>query len=192
MRLEHEGSDYPGFVDNDARREYDQILLAAYGRGPIPKPFDRHHPLPTSLGGTKARGFVTITLTPSEHFRAHQLLIDFTEGEDRQKMRRALWRIATGKNGKRLSAEQYEIARQANSAALSEWQLGRTLSAEHRAHIGDANRGKKHSPEQNAAKSARQRGRKTTPEASLSLIFGNRLGAGSKQRVMNIAETIAC
>jgi hypothetical protein len=30
--LRHEGSDYPGFIDNDSRRDYEAILLAAYER----------------------------------------------------------------------------------------------------------------------------------------------------------------
>ncbi len=134
----HEGSDYTGFIDNDARREYEDILLSAYERtSPLSSSYrptenstvqedleniaefsdddgyvERHHPLPVSLGGTKKRGWVTVKLSFQAHFRVHQLLIDFTAGEDRRKMHYAFWRTAS-KNGERLTAEQYAAAKQA-------------------------------------------------------------------------------
>jgi hypothetical protein len=81
--LEHEGSNYPGFIDNEARDEYEAILLSAYERSsPLSSTsrptedstvqedlenivefsddFDyveRHHPLPRALVGTDGNCF---------------------------------------------------------------------------------------------------------------------------------------
>lgn len=238
-----EGDDYIGFVQNKYMRWYSAILRRAYERGPIPKPFDRHHPWPRSIpGGTKEFGFVTIKLTPRKHFDTHWLLTKFTEGDDLYKMQATLG-IMCGKNGKKLKPCQVAAAMKAARE--------RKVSDVTRKKISDANRGRtygpfstdrlachrgwKHSPEQNAAKGARLRGKplsakhratlrgkKRTPEWcaaqsarlrgktlslehrealsighrckpwSLSMTFGRRLGPGSMQRVMNIAETVAC
>jgi hypothetical protein len=187
--LRHEGSDYPGFIDNDSRRDYEAILLAAYERS-SPLEFylsqtetstveedleniaefaddidyvERHHPLPKSLGGTKKISWQCLKLTFQEHFRVHQLLPEFTDGEDRRRMLHAFWRTATGKNGDRLTAEQYETAKRALREA--------GFSDETRAKISAANMGKSrpHSPETKLKMSATRLGRKHSPEHSAKI-----------------------
>jgi NUMOD3 motif len=188
MPLCHEGSDYPGFMNNEARREYEQILLRAHERfSPLSSNYrptanstveadleniaefadddrytEQHHPLPQSLGGTKdgrSYRFVTINLTAQEHFRVHQLLPEFTVGEDRRKMQHALACMimkSDAHKGRIFTSEQYAIARQAAREA--------GVSPEHRAKLSAANRGKTLSLEHRAAISAYQRGRSLTPE----------------------------
>jgi hypothetical protein len=162
MRLEHEGSDYIGFGHNDARREYEEILLAAYERSsPLSSSYratenstvqkdleniaefdddvgyvERHHILPVSLGGTKKIGWVTIKLSAQEHFRCHQLLPEFTVGEDHRKMFHALGCMMMQGGKKRiLTPEQYEIVKRANKEA--------GVSDATRKKISDARRGKR-------------------------------------------------
>ena len=204
MTLCHEGSDYAGFINNEARREYDQILLSAYewtsplraGYRPTENStveddleniaeysdddlgyVEQHHPLPKSLGGTdkcrRAYQFVTVQLTFQEHFRVHQLLIDFTEGDDRWKMLYALSQMRRGKARKKiLTPEQYAIARQANREAghtaearekISAAHRGKTLTPEHRAKMSSSHRGKPKTPAHRAALSAALVGRTYTP-----------------------------
>jgi NUMOD3 motif len=186
MRLCHEGSDYAGFIDNDAHVEYEEILLDAYERtSPLNSSYrptenssveedleniaeysdndahvERHHPLPVSLGGTKKHGFVTIKLTFQEHFRVHQLLPEFTVGEDRRKMQHAL--AAMLMNGQILTSEQYAIARQANIDA--------GVSDETRKKISAAGRARPRlTAEQCEAISIRMRGRTFTTETKAKI-----------------------
>lgn len=153
-----EGDDYPGFIRNKYFRWYAAILLKAYERGPIPKPFARHHPWPRSIpGGTKRFGFVTITLTPREHVDAHWLLTKFTSGRDLYKMQVTMERMCTGKNGKKLKPCQVAAAMKAAKEKRHPAETKRKISA---ARLLEG----RYSPERCSAIAAGQRGRKHTPE----------------------------
>ncbi len=173
--LAFEGDDYVGFIRNKYFGWYHDILLKAYERGPIPKPFDRHHPWPRSIpGGTKEFGFVTIKLTPREHVDVHWLLTKFTTGRDRYKMQVTMERMCTGKNGEKLKpcqvAAAMKAAREKRHPAETRRKIsvaltGKTLSPEHCAKIVAANRGRKHTPETRARMCASRRKRSSiSPE----------------------------
>jgi hypothetical protein len=111
-------------------------------------------------------------LTFQEHFRVHQLLPEFTTGEDRRKMLDALSSMMMArKNERLLTPEQYEIARRAHievgvsdetRAKLRVANIGRIngpLSAEHRAKLRAAFLGKKRSAEAIEKSNAGNRGK---------------------------------
>jgi hypothetical protein len=53
---------------------------------------EKHHIIPKSFGGSNKKEN-TVYLTAKDHFRCHQLLINFTKGADNGKMWNALWRM---------------------------------------------------------------------------------------------------
>lgn len=83
---------------------------------------ETHHILPKSLGGTDDTDNL-VDLTPKEHYIAHRLLVKITEGEDRQKMAFALWRMTN--KGEATNAHAYEKVRKEYREALSEYRTGK-------------------------------------------------------------------
>jgi hypothetical protein len=95
------------------RKWYLGLVQRALGRPRIVgEYYERHHILPRALGGTNQKENIAV-LTFREHFLAHWLLASFTDGEDRRKMRAALFCLIQV-NGKRCwVAWQLAVAREA-------------------------------------------------------------------------------
>jgi len=76
---------------------------------------EKHHIIPKSFGGSNKKEN-TVYLTAKDHFRCHQLLINFTKGADNGKMWNALWRMMNKQSHNQLrnynfTKKDYEIAR---------------------------------------------------------------------------------
>lgn len=81
--------------------------------------YEKHHIWPKSLGGPNKKWNI-VSLTAREHFIAHWLLYKITDGKDKIKMGCAFFRMCWGsKTGKRVSAMEYEIARNILSKSIS-------------------------------------------------------------------------
>lgn len=103
------------FLDNKYAKWYWE-LIEKRSRDPAAFSFEKHHPIPKSMGGTK-----TVKLTPREHFIAHLLLTKMTSGKALRQMRWAMHRLAYSKNqSERLSSIQYEMVRKIHIQNLKE------------------------------------------------------------------------
>jgi len=127
---------------------------------------ERHHIIPRSMKGKNNESNI-VKLTYRKHFLAHWLLTKCTEGENKRKMFRALYRMTHDRYGNRIiSSWQYAIARKACAIAMSMSQKGKPKSqaqkekqrlsmtgrigvdsAETREKKARAWRGRKHKPE---------------------------------------------
>jgi hypothetical protein len=143
-------------LSNKYSKWYSNIISRAKTRD-IAGYTERHHVIPASLGGTRAKDNLVL-LTVKEHFVCHRLLARFTEGDDRAKMLRAIWSMSRAniKMKRQLSSRQFEIARKACAEAASLYRhteeskkkisvahLGRTRSAEHKKNTGLSSKGRK-------------------------------------------------
>jgi hypothetical protein len=104
------------FTENKYKRWYFSIIdrSISEGRKYDSSLHEKHHIIPTSLGGTNDPKNIT-TLTFREHFLCHILLTKFTISNDKTKMHCAL-RMMMNKsklNHRVLSQKQYEMARSA-------------------------------------------------------------------------------
>jgi hypothetical protein len=105
-------------TENKYSRWYDALMEKARQRVGLPKPYEKHHVWPISLGG--ARKSETVRLTFREHFLAHWLLTKFTVGEGQCKMLCALAIMGNFTYGKRPPPSwMYAIAKRACSQAQS-------------------------------------------------------------------------
>lgn len=84
-------------------------------------------------------------LTTREHFICHILLVRFCEPEFRKSLQYALGMMRS--RGKIVSSRSYEFAREQHRQAISQDRLGKTHSAETKAKISAAHKGKKRSQE---------------------------------------------
>lgn len=80
------------FIKNKYYRWYYQIVDKARKRGVPNDYYERHHIVPTSLGGTDSE-FNIVKLTYREHILVHWLLTKMTVGKDQTKMIWALWNM---------------------------------------------------------------------------------------------------
>lgn len=94
-----------------------QALVRKKGMG---QPFERHHILPKSLGGTNEKSNLVL-LTPREHFLAHLLLVRFTQGREKARMAYALQLMTANNPNQRryFTSHHYEVAKKAVHAACS-------------------------------------------------------------------------
>lgn len=135
---------------------YCNIILNALERNRIvDEPTDRHHILPKSfnLGGEKDKQNLVL-LTLREHFICHRLLIEMFDGDKKQKMIYALWRMVGSKKLKMSSREYSNIrsifikskigvcASQATKDKMSRSRKGKTKTKEHRLSLSIAKTGK--------------------------------------------------
>jgi hypothetical protein len=167
---------YDVFIDNKYRRCYVRIIDRARARTNHTQYVERHHIMPRSLGGADD-AVNLVSLTYREHFLAHWLLTKFTEGENRLRMKRALWAMSWNSktHERRITGWRFDVAKKAIrdlGQLVGMMGRGKPKSEEHRRKISDALRGKKKSeahraklrmhspsPEQRAALSIRMRGR---------------------------------
>jgi hypothetical protein len=98
-------------LDNKYSRWYYAIISKAQAEGRVKSGskvhYDRHHIIPTSLGGSNERSN-KVWLTSREHFICHILLMKCTEGKAKMSMACAWNRMATSK---RYGSKQYEFLR---------------------------------------------------------------------------------
>lgn len=99
----------------DYAKIYDQLIIKAVNRPRLDGYVERHHILPTSLGGTNDDNN-KVFLSAREHFIAHALLVKkYKQLGDRhsyEKMIYAFWFLSKTKGGERcVTGMQYEQAR---------------------------------------------------------------------------------
>jgi hypothetical protein len=148
--------------------------------------YDRHHIVPTSLGGSNDISN-KVWLTPKEHFICHTLLVKCTTGKDKMRMACAWHRMATAK---RYTSKQYEVLRKQHALIMSGENnpfFGKSHSEETKEKIRKANTGKSYnvgayrSPEQRAKISKSLKGRK---RPDLSIAFkGKKLSDKTKRKI---------
>jgi hypothetical protein len=101
------------FVNSEAVTEYYSLISLAKSRT-TPSVFERHHVIPKSLGGSNSAENL-VNLSPKEHLRAHELLVDMTEGAAKSKMIYAHWMMATVSNEHQhrelLTPDKFEAAK---------------------------------------------------------------------------------
>ena len=86
------------FIDNKYTRTYYKIIARAQGR--VNHCYtEKHHIIPKSLGGSNSKSNL-VALTAKEHFLCHRLLVKMTEGDNKVKMRRAIWAMSTARGGR--------------------------------------------------------------------------------------------
>jgi hypothetical protein len=100
---------------------------------------EKHHILPICFGGKKV-----VFLTCREHYIAHLLLTKCYTGKQKAKMVHALFRMAMGRQGKKLniSARQYEYIRKIYCEARRVLRLGTTQTQKTKDKISLSNKGK--------------------------------------------------
>lgn len=101
------------FINNKYTKWYNSLINKAKNRN-INSYTEKHHIIPSSLGGTNDMGNL-VKLTPREHFVCHLLLTKMTTGNDRYKMIYALHMIsnirAIGDGRYTPSSKLYEISK---------------------------------------------------------------------------------
>lgn len=127
-------------VDNKYFLCYAQLIERAKKRARVDSDYiEKHHYLPSSLGGTRDH---LVSLTPREHFICHRLLEKFTLGKDHQKMSYALWRMTNlHKNEYTVSSRVYEYIRNKHANFLSVYMSGEN-NPNYRAIFSDEHKGK--------------------------------------------------
>lgn len=119
-------SAYYGIID----KARSQVRRKGSGR------FDRHHIVPTALGGPDTRSN-TVLLTLREHYVCHLLLLRMTSGLARSKMAYAFFRFSPKGSGVRCSRGYERFARAASAALQGPGNtfFGRKHSAKSRQQI---------------------------------------------------------
>ena len=131
------------FSDSKYTRWYYLLVEKAKFRNNLSKPFDRHHVIPKSLGGSNKKENL-IKLTPREHYVAHLLLFKITSGKNRSKMAFALFRFSPRGSNRYGNSRTYERFRKEVSSVMAGKNnpfYGRTLTEEHRRKISGKNSG---------------------------------------------------
>jgi hypothetical protein len=96
---------------------------------------ERHHVIPRCLGGTDDKSNL-VELTAREHFIVHKLLVEIYP--DVHKLVYAYWMMCNNQGSKKMSrnykvsSRNYEYARKLFSETSSKYQLGKTLTDDHK------------------------------------------------------------
>ena len=118
---------YDEFIDN---------ILKTRGRfACVDKYYERHHIVPKCCGGNNCEGNL-IDLFAEEHYIAHKLLA--LENPDNDKLQYAWWQMCHCKKDDReytVSAEDYALAKEVHSAAISKQGVKRWANPEIRARL---------------------------------------------------------
>jgi len=123
---------------------YNEIISKSKIRE-IPTHYESHHIVPKCLGGSNTKSNIA-KLTLREHFICHLLLTKMYQGEQRQKMFFAFYRLSN--RYKQKNSRFYEIAKKQVRYSLSKIHSGKTISEKHKQAIREKCRGmvgKKHS-----------------------------------------------
>jgi NUMOD3 motif len=127
---------------------YDALIAKARSREPLTGYRERHHVIPSCLGGSDAKSNL-VTLTYREHFLAHWLLTKFTTGDVRKKMLHAMAATGGPRAGRVVASWQCKKARRARAEVMSvvmvgnKYALGRKHTAAAREKMSAAQVGNK-------------------------------------------------
>lgn len=137
------------------RRVYSSIIESAKRKNRAKhcgEYFEKHHISPRSLGGDNSIEN-TVLLTAREHFLAHWLLWKIEQGANKDKMAYAFFKMCRKSEYKssrpRVTGYKYEIARKANSEAMRNLHLNKSVSLETRKKMSEAKKGEKTSGNKN-------------------------------------------
>ena len=114
---------------------------------------EKHHIIPKSLGGTNDKENI-VRLTAREHFIIHKLLCEIHP--DDKKLHYALWRMMNPQS--KVHGRSYNIG-------SKEYTRRRELQREYTRKVGLSNKGRKHSAETKAKRSAALKGREKAPRS---------------------------
>ena len=154
------------FTQNKYKQWYDSIITSANSRTCTLTYSEKHHIVPISLGGSNNVDNL-VTLSAREHFICHVLLTKFTSGADKQKMLYAaniMSHAARNYQYRYINSRLYEMLKREFGAMHSSRLTGRKLSAEHRAKISKANKGRIATQETIDKRVLANTGKKRTPE----------------------------
>ena len=114
---------------------------------------EKHHIVPRSLGGSDDDNNI-VNLTAREHFIIHKLLCEIHP--DDKKLHYALWRMMNPQS--KVHGRSYNIG-------SKEYTRRRELQREYTRKVGLSNKGRKHSAETKAKRSAALKGREKAPRS---------------------------
>lgn len=126
----------------DLQRIHDNIITAAKDRASIDEYYERHHIIPSSLGGTNDAANIVL-LTGKEHYIIHWILYRINPCPETAY---AWHRMSYGPNvyhKGRITARKYDYARKAFAEEHSKNMRGRKLSVSHRQHLSESKMGSK-------------------------------------------------
>jgi hypothetical protein len=124
------------YLTNKYTKWYESIIAKAQMRvNNDGQYFEKHHIIPKSIGGTDTSENL-VKLTPKEHFVCHMLLPKMTIGENRGRMIKAAWMIATmgNKYQKRVKVKSRKYC-QLKDLWIKEGGLNKPKSEEHKRNI---------------------------------------------------------
>ena len=158
------------FIENKYKRWYDAIVSNAQLRSTPLSYSEKHHIIPKSIGGQDRKNNL-VHLSGREHFICHWLLIKITTGSNREKMIYALngmRRVSRTHQQERyitkITSRVFANLKEEFSKIHSARLTGRTMSAEQKAKISAAGKGRVHSQETIDKRSASCTGKKRTAE----------------------------
>lgn len=124
------------YLTNKYTKWYETIIARAKQRVNTEGQYlEKHHIIPKSIGGLDTDDNL-VRLTPKEHFICHMLLPKMTLGEDRGKMIKAAWMIATmgNRHQRRVKVKSRRYC-QLKELWIKEGGLNKPKSQEHRRNI---------------------------------------------------------
>ena len=158
------------FIENKYKRWYDAIVSNAQLRSTPLSYSEKHHIIPKSIGGQDRKNNL-VHLSGREHFICHWLLIKITTGSNREKMiyalngmRRVSHTHQQERYITRITSRVFANLKEEFSKIHSARLTGRTMSAEQKAKISAAGKGRVHSQETIDKRSASCTGKKRTAE----------------------------
>lgn len=155
------------FINNKYKKWYDSIIANAVTRTTTLSYSENHHIIPRSLGGTNDLSNI-VNLSAREHFICHVLLTKCTTGNNQHKMLYAanmMSQIARDYQYRYTpSSRLYEMIKREFGRTHSERLTGRKLSADHRAKISEAGKGRIVTEETIEKRRVKNTGKKRTPE----------------------------
>lgn len=106
------------FKHNKYSNWYNTIIESAKSRE-LSKPYDRHHIIPKSLGGSNDPNNI-VRLTPREHFICHRLLVHMVSESVKHKMAYAAWQQSRSFKFKgRITSRTFEYLRNELAKSLT-------------------------------------------------------------------------
>ena len=182
------------FIKNKYKRWYDAIVSNAQLRSTPLSYSEKHHIIPKSIGGQDRKNNL-VHLSGREHFICHWLLIKITTGSNREKMIYALngmRRVSRTHQQERyitkITSRVFANLKEEFSKIHSARLTGRTMSAEQKAKISAAGKGRVHSQETIDKRSASCIGKKRTAEQKerMSIAQKGRVAKKYSQEEKNI------
>ena len=194
------------FLDNKYTACYYSIINRAKSRLLPEEVYSEiHHILPRSLGGDNSTGNL-VQLSGREHFICHILLTKMTKGREKYSMIHAAigMKRARDYQDRYINGRLYETVRKEFALISSQRNKGKTATAETRAKMSIASKGRPKGPmsdEQKLKRSLTQKGRPShkkgkiagpqhTPESKAKIAESNRRRAYSQETKDKIAAGV--